>query len=115
MHLYRSTASTTSDLEYVMKIISDYVIDELAERWAQKCNKVVAETLRQDIVVVVVVVVVCCCISFTGYIMAKIYQSCRPYFRRSLYFIIWSLVLSDCKNSSPRNGNCYNTPSHTYI
>jgi hypothetical protein len=37
--------STTSDLEYVMKIISKYVIDELAERWAQKCDKV-EETLQ---------------------------------------------------------------------
>jgi hypothetical protein len=38
--------SRTSDLEYVMKIISDYVIDEPAERWAQKCDWVVKETLQ---------------------------------------------------------------------
>jgi len=38
--------STTGDLEYVMKIISDYVIDEPAESWAQKCDRVVEETLQ---------------------------------------------------------------------
>jgi hypothetical protein len=38
--------STTSDLEYVMKIISDYIIDEPAERWAQKCDRVVEESLQ---------------------------------------------------------------------
>jgi hypothetical protein len=37
--------STTSDLEYVMKIMSDHVIDELAGRWAQ-CERVVEETLK---------------------------------------------------------------------
>ena len=47
---------TTSDLEYVMKIISDYVIDEPAVRWAQKCDRVVEEIL-QDIIIIIIIII----------------------------------------------------------